>query len=138
MLSNLINYRGFHRDAVPSAMDGAQVVAMESNSQPSQNAGDLGLPYNVCTVTDLEQRAYITNGVVEWVWARLHSFCQIRKEPGRLLMQNKDSIKATCRTLQVSPEEVHYRGRVAEEGQVVASRTTHWKPEVTWYVCCGY
>ena len=108
---------GATRCCVVSAMDGApdQVVAVGSNSQPPGGEGDLKLPYRVCTVVDLEQRGYITNGVVEWVWARLHSYCQIKKEPGRLLMQNKEAIKATCRTLQVSPEEVHYRGRVAPE-----------------------
>lgn len=102
-------------------MDGApdQVVAAGSASQPSASGGvgDLKLPYKVCTVVDLEQRGYITDGVVEWVWARLHSYCQIKKEPGRLLMQNQESIKATCRTLQVSPEEVHFRGRASQQEQ---------------------
>ena len=38
----------------------------------------LQLPFPVATLTDLEQRAYMTaDGAAEWLFSRAHAFCQI-------------------------------------------------------------
>eukprot|EP00438_Fugacium_kawagutii_P020973 Skav206113 [mRNA] locus=scaffold3261:44575:49089:+ [translate_table: standard] len=72
------------------------------------------LPFGVATLEDLQQRAYINkDGKPEWVWARVHHYCQIQKEPGRLLMQNQAAWKQELQKLQVPPEGVHFRGKDA-------------------------
>ena len=78
-----------------------------------ETAGDeVKLPFRVCTLTEVAQRGYIRDDdVVEWVWTRAHEFCQIKREPGRLLMLNKDALARECRVLQVDPAQIHYRGK---------------------------
>ena len=76
----------------------------------------LQLPFPVATITDLEQRAYMTaGGSSEWLFSRAHVFCQIGTDPGRYLRNNKSTIEGEMLTFQVPQGQFHYRGKDIEE-----------------------
>ena len=77
------------------------------------------LPYQVATIVDLEQRAYLNEKAgnsAEWIYQRVHQYCGMAKDPTRLLRQNKDSLKASFEALQVPMKsELHFRGKDASD-----------------------
>ena len=74
------------------------------------------LPFPVATLANVNQRAYISDdGKAEWLFSRVHSFCGISMEPGRMLRLNLDTIVKELEALQVPKEEFHYRGMSIEE-----------------------
>ena len=78
---------------------------------------DFKLPFPVATIKEFEQRAYLTEDQrVEWVWTRVHHFCEIRTEPGKLLRNNAEQINQELRRALVPVTQFHYRG-LAQEGQ---------------------
>ena len=95
-----------------------QLVPMEGGDEEGQaqilksDLDEFQLPFKVATLADVEQRAYITSaGCAEWLFSRVHSFCQIGTEPGKFLRSNKTSIEAELQVLQVPVEQFHYRGQ---------------------------
>ena len=77
---------------------------------------DLQLPFPVATLEDLRQRAYLTpEGVPEWLFSRVHAFCQIISEPGKLLRLNQAKIREDFATLQIPTTNLHYRVPAAQE-----------------------
>ena len=102
--------------AAPALSECIEVVAPGEAGQTGQKA--FTLPYGVCTLPDLQQRAYINkDGKAEWVWARVHSYCQIQKEPGRMLMHSKDALLKELGELQVPEAGLHYRGMDTPAGE---------------------
>ena len=86
------------------------LVAPGGDGQVGEKA--FTLPYGICTLKDVEQRAYINKGgKAEWVWSRVHSFCQIQKEPGKMLKQSMSALLEDLNQLQVPESAVHYRGK---------------------------
>ena len=94
-----------------SATGGVQLVEKEDSWD------GFDLPFPVATLTGINQRAYITeNDDAEWLWTRVHTFCAIQKEPGRMLRDNKNAILETHDLLQVPRSDLHYRGAAIEAG----------------------
>ena len=90
-------------------------------SAPSEWDG-FNLPFPVATLQELGQRAYLTpDQTPEWLFSRAHAFCGINTEPGRLLRQNLDKIKADFQTLQVAIGKLHFR-TIEEQAQ----------PDIPW------
>ena len=86
-------------------------------SAPSEWDG-FNLPFPVATLEELGQRAYLTHDQIpEWLFARVHAFCCINTEPGRLLRQNLDKIKEDFATLQVAAGKFHFRGIEEQQAQ---------------------
>ena len=69
------------------------------------------LPFPIATLADLGQRAYLRNGKVEWLYARVHEHCRVKKEPGRMLRDNKESILCAFDEHSVPRAEWHYKGK---------------------------
>ena len=69
------------------------------------------LPFPVATLEDVGLRAYVTpEGTPEWLFSRVHAFCMVASEPGRLLRLNKGKILEDFVHLQVAAQKLHYRG----------------------------
>jgi len=77
------------------------------------------LPFKVATVWELEQRAYLRpdDNQPEWLFSRVHAYCGIAKEPGRLLRDNKESLDSEFKTVEMPTKELHYRGNPGEEAE---------------------
>eukprot|EP00435_Cladocopium_sp_Y103_P052500 s248_g16.t1 len=86
-------------------------MAIVSSASGKPNRWDnFKLPFDVATVTDLGLRAYINKGgQAEWLWSRVHNYCQIREQPGKLLRRNKDSFFQALEDCQVPVSQWHYR-----------------------------
>lgn len=84
--------------------------------EPGQELAGFELPFPVATLADVNQRAYIcADGTPEWLFSRVHSYCQIGSEPGRMLRVNQASIALEHERLQVDKGQFHYRGATPEE-----------------------
>lgn len=73
------------------------------------------LPYSVATVPEYELRAYFQNvdegeeePEVEWLWARVHAYCQIQAAPGRMLWANTQSVASDLAQCKVPNSEYKY------------------------------
>ena len=94
------------------------LVAADPDLEEVQDADAPSLPFRVCTVPELALRGYIRDDdVVEWVWARAFEYCQFKREPGRMLMLNREALGKECRALQVDAAQIHFRGKGAVEQQ---------------------
>ena len=106
----------------------AEVDDEEEPGQERQVEDDLKgfqLPYPVATLQDVEQRAYINEkkgNTPEWLYQRVHAYCGVAKDSGRLLRNNQASLKEAFESLQVPMEmELHYRKQgEPEEGHEAA------------------
>ena len=70
------------------------------------------LPFNVATVPEFQQRAFVSKDeqTVEWQWLRVHAWCGATQPPGRMMMLNKASMLEELACCQVPSSEWKYRG----------------------------
>ena len=94
--------------------EGGQLQLAHAEPEASQKGDEFAgfeLPFQVATLKEVEQRAYINSkGAAEWLFSRAHAFCQIGKDPGRYLRTNRAAIQAEMVMLQVADSQLHYRG----------------------------
>ena len=113
-------------------MDGAIVQAHESDHEDGQNpppqedrSTDFQMPFGVASIVEFEQRAYLDTAAEgprpEWLYIRLHTFCQIATEPWKFLKQNLVGLKKMLGKLQCPESEVQYRGDLG------ADSSSKWK-----------
>ena len=70
------------------------------------------LPFDVATVQEYNQRAFLTRdaSIIEWQWLRLHAWCDIATPPGRMMALNRGSMLEEFKNYQIPDTELQYRG----------------------------
>ena len=108
----------------------------DEGRRPFADRGEFKLPFNVATIEEWEQRAYIdNNGRREWVFVRLRAFLKLASMPHRLLSDNISGFKKFLAELQCSDDQVHCRPLQSKPADA-AWRITPWNPGHTsfsWY-----
>ena len=106
----------------------------EKQQEPTQGDCDkFQLPYKVATVDQFQLRAYLAEGpdgpTPEWLWVRLHAWCKIGTQAGRMMGLNSATIKKDMEVLNVPVEEFHFRGTKEEGGedQAETEEECKWK-----------
>ena len=103
-------------ELVPHHVERREDGTSQLVEEPGQELAGFELPFPVATLADVNQRAYIcAGGTPEWLFSRVHSYCQIGSEPGRMLRVNQASIALEHERLQVDKGQFHYRGATPEE-----------------------
>ena len=98
-------------ELVPHFVERREDGTSQLVEEVGQELAGFELPFGVATLADVNQRAYIcADGTPEWLFSRVHSYCQIASEPGRMLRVNQASIALEHELLQVDKEQFHYRG----------------------------
>ena len=69
------------------------IVIMATPREPDA-WGAFQLPFDVATVQEYNQRAFLTRdaSIIEWQWLRLHAWCDIATPPGRMMALNRGSM----------------------------------------------
>ena len=88
------------------------------------------LPFPVETFDDVNPRAYVTpDSKAEFLWSRLHAYCEVAQDPSRMLRLNMESINQALNECQVQTDELHYRGAEARKSisEASAQGQCQWK-----------
>ncbi|CAK9040471.1 Uncharacterized protein SCF082_LOCUS29971 [Durusdinium trenchii] len=107
--------------------DGSEAGAQQQEKVPGEWDA-FKMPFGVATLESFQLRAYLNKvqegeaQKVEWLWGRVHDYCKVQQQPGRMLALNLESIKAELKALLVPETEVHYRGQL-----ILQNPDAEWK-----------